>query len=116
MGEMDQFVDFPFPDNRFPSRLGAVIQRTVLGGRLPARYVAHTDDNSWLVSDSITDPNEKGASVAAHIRHVVDRDPSIEQLATMPPGFHARRASIEQPWEIEPFVWLSDQEPFVSDE
>src|SRR5437764_6171231 len=78
MGEMWQFVDFPFPDDRFPSQLAAVIQRTVLEGQLPARYVAHTDDNSWIVGDSINDPNDEGAAVAAHIRHVADRDPSLE--------------------------------------
>src|SRR5690349_16510246 len=103
MGEMWQFVDFPFPDDRFPGELGAVIQRTVLDGVLPARYVAHAADNSWLVGDSINDPNEEGAAVAAHIRHVVDRDPSLEQLATLPPGFQALRKSLDDPWEIEPF-------------
>jgi hypothetical protein len=116
MGEMWQFVDFPFPDDRFPSQLGAVIQRTVLEGQLPARYVAHTDDNSWIVGDSINDPNDEGAAVAAHIRHVVDRDPSLEQLATLPTGFQARRDSTNDPWQVEPFAWLPDNEPFISDD
>src|SRR5262245_53655929 len=116
MGEMFQFVDFPFPDDRFPAHLGAVIQRTVLDGVLPARYVAHSGDNSWMVGDSFNDPNQEGANVAAHIRHVVDCDPSLEQLATLPVGFQALRKSINDPWEIEPFAWLSDDEPFVSDD
>ena len=116
MGEMRRFVDHPFPGDRFPSELGAVIQRTVLDGVLPARYVAHTPDNSWLVGDGIDDPNEEGAVIAAHIRHVVDRDPTLEQLATLPPGFHASRASTDDPWEIERFAWLGDDEPFVPDD
>jgi hypothetical protein len=78
--------------------------------------VVHTDDNSWIVGDAINDPNEKGAAVAAHIRHVVERDPSLEQLATLPTGFQAWRKSTDDPWEIEPLAWLPDREPFSSDD
>jgi hypothetical protein len=112
---MRRHVDFPFPDDRFPGELGAVIQRTVLEGRLPARYVAHADDNSWMVGDDVNDPNVDGASCAAHIRHVVDLDPTLEALATLAPGFQARRSG-QEPWVIEPLAWLADDEPFVSTE
>lgn len=103
----------PFRRRRFPRGLGAVIQCTVLDGRLPARYVAHTDDDGWIVGDEVTDPNLDGASVAAHMSHVVDLDSTLEELATLPPGFQARRSSRDAPWEIEPVVWLAHDEPFV---
>ena len=110
---MERYVDFPFPADRFPAELGAVVQRTVADGLLPARYVAHTVDNAWMVGDEVNDPNVTGASVAMHIRHVVDRDPSLEQLATLPPGFQARRRSDRDPWVIEPLAWLAENEQFV---
>jgi hypothetical protein len=113
--EMVRRIDFPFVDGRFPADLGAVVQRTVLDGQLPARYVAHTADNDWVVGDEINDPNLDGASVAAHMRHVVDKDSTLESLATLPPGFQARRAAPEQPWTIEPFRWLADDERFEAD-
>ena len=111
---MERHLEFPFHGDRFPASLGAVIQRSVLEGRLPARYVAHTDDNDWIVGDEVNDPNVDGACVAAHMRHVVDLDPSLEPLATLPPGFQARRSSAEDSWEIEPLAWLSDEEAWVS--
>jgi hypothetical protein len=110
---MFQHVKFPFPDERFPDELGAVIQKTVLDGQLPARYVAHTEDNGWVVGDDINDPNVAGAAIAAHIRHVVDADPTLEPLAKLPPGYQARRKSPNDPWEIQPFTYLADDEPFV---
>jgi hypothetical protein len=112
---MERYVDFPFPEGRFPTALGAVIQRTVLDGWLPARYVAHTLENDWIIGDQVNDPNLDGASVAAHIRHVVDSDPTLEPLATLEPAFQARRNSWDEPWTIEPLEWLPDDQPFVPD-
>jgi hypothetical protein len=45
MSAMERHINFPLPEGRFPTALGAVIQRTVLDGLLPARYVAHTLEN-----------------------------------------------------------------------
>jgi hypothetical protein len=97
MSEMFQHVKFPFPDERFPDELGAAIQKTVLDGQLPARYVAHTEDNSWLVGDDLSDPNVEGAAIAAHIRHVVDADPTLEPLATLPPRLSGSTQVAERP-------------------
>ena len=113
MNVMEQHVAFPFSDERFPEILGAVIQRTVLEGTLPALYVAHTSENDWIVGDGINDPNVAEAAAAAHSRHVVDLNSTLEPLATLPLGFQAVRASIGSVWEIEPMAWLGDDEPFT---
>jgi hypothetical protein len=110
---VERYVPFPFPGERFPDDLGAVIQRTVLDGQHPARYVGHTAENDWVVGDGVDDPNADGACVAAHIRHVVDQDASLEALATLPIGFEARRDSERDPWAIEPFTYLDDEQPSV---
>jgi hypothetical protein len=61
------------------------------------------------LSDGVTDPNAADASLAVHIRHVVDRDPTLERLASLPVGFQAERESVSDPWRITPFAWLPDE-------
>jgi len=97
---MFQHLPFPFADGRFPETLGAVVQRTVLSGELPALEVVHAPDGSWLVGDGVNDPNHPGACVATHISHAVATNSSVSELAAMPPGHLARRAGPGQPWTI----------------
>ena len=99
-GEMVRTLPWPFPDDRFPAALGAVVQRTVLEGVEPARVVGHTVDGSWYVGDGRNDPNEPGASVATHLRHAIDRNSSIGRLAGLPPGHEARRPGPDDPWMV----------------
>jgi hypothetical protein len=98
--DMVRVVRWPFPDGRFPPELGAVVMRSVLDGRRPALHVWHSPDNDWAIGDGIDDPNEPGACVATHIGHVVALDPSIAELAGMPPGTRADRSSAAAPWII----------------
>lgn len=100
MSEMFQRLPFPFADGRFPDTLGAVVQRTVLTGELPALEVVHAPDGSWLVGDGVHDPNLPGACVATHIAHAIATNSSVADLATMPPGHLARRDRPGQPWTI----------------
>jgi hypothetical protein len=98
-------LPWPFPDDRFPEQLGAVVMRTVLSQDHPALHVAHGPDGSWMIADGIGDPNETGACIATHIWHVVTRDPTIEELAGMPPGSQANRRSITDSWTVSPFEY-----------
>ncbi len=108
--QMVRYVDFPFPDGKFPQSLGAVVQQTVLDGRVPALYVGHSPDNDWVVYDGVSDPDADGAVVAVHISHVVDRDPTLAELATLPVGYEADREAVGAPWIIKPFEWGDDDE------
>lgn len=65
-------LPFSFPNDEFPANLGAVVQRTVFYGELPARDVIHDADNMWFVGDGIDHPNEPGACIVGHIHHVVN--------------------------------------------
>jgi hypothetical protein len=96
-------VPFPFEGGRFPSDLGAIVQRSVASGDAPALVVIHDDENDWLVSDGVSDPN--GNSVVFHIAHLVNRDPAIAELASLPIGCVASRASADSEWVIEPFEY-----------
>lgn len=97
---MVQRLPFPFPEGQFPAALGAVVQRTVLTGQLPACEVIHTPDGSWAVGDAINDPNLPGASIATHMAHVVALNSSVARLATMAPGHIAQRGGPGEPWTI----------------
>ncbi|MFB9237041.1 hypothetical protein ACFFWC_16005 [Plantactinospora siamensis] len=103
--EMFRSLPFPFSGGQFPGNLGAVVQRTVLDGVEPAREVIHADDNSWLVGDGVNDPNQPGAVVATCMKHVIERNSSVTQLASLPIGQVAYRENPGQPWLTEPHTW-----------
>jgi hypothetical protein len=96
------FRDFPWPfhGGAFPRGLGAVVQRTVIDGSLPALLVLHALDGSWAIGDGMNDPNLPGASMATHIWHAIERNTSIAGLANLAPGHEARRASPGEPWVV----------------
>ena len=101
--DMHRTMSWPFDGDTFPPELGAVVQRTVLDGQLPALVVGHAADGDWYVGDGINDPNVRGACVATHLHHVIDLDGSIGRLAVVPPGYEARRRTAEEPGTLEPF-------------
>lgn len=108
-GEVFDNLPFPYPNDRFPSNLAAVAQRTVLTGALPAREVVHDPEGGWLVGDGVTDPNEPGACLYGHMSHVVELNPSVAELATMPPGYLAKRSGVGQPWIVAELIgWGED--------
>jgi hypothetical protein len=100
--EVFQNLPFPFTDSRFPHDLGAVVQRTVLDGREPARVVVHDDENSWLVGDGKNDPNSDGACVVSCIHRVIEKNSTVAGLADLPLGHIAHRKNPGKPWVVEP--------------
>jgi hypothetical protein len=103
--EVFRHLPFPFEGGAFPSNLGALIQRTVLNGVEPAREVIHAEDGSWLVGDGINDPNPPGASVVAHMSHVIERNSSVAGLADLPVGHIATRTHPGDPWLVTAHHW-----------
>ncbi|MQY04847.1 hypothetical protein [Actinomadura macrotermitis] len=102
---MFRTLPFPFPDGRFPRSLGAVVQRTVAEGALPALVVAHDSEGCWLIGDGVNDPNEPGACAVYGIVHIAEDDPTLHETAGLRPGFAAYRDGPGQPWSIEPFAY-----------
>ncbi|MDP8905072.1 MAG: hypothetical protein M3N29_07125 [Chloroflexota bacterium] len=99
-----RYAPWPFPNGVFPAALGAVVQRTVLAGSMPALLVVHMTDGSWAVGDHVNDPNEPGACVVAHIWDAIERNSSIAALADLPPGHAGRRLRPGDPWIVETAV------------
>jgi hypothetical protein len=82
---------------RFPGDRPAFVMKTVLRGELPALAVAHTDDGLWLVADGVHHPDNADASQFVHLAHLVERDPTLRELADLPRGLQALRASVSGP-------------------
>lgn len=106
--EVFRHLPFPFDDGVFPANLGAVVQRTVLDGREPAREVIHDADGDWLVGDGVNDPNLPGASSVAHMTHVIELDPTVAALANLPVGHIATREEVGEEWVVDVHRWDDD--------
>jgi hypothetical protein len=96
-------MPFPFPDGRFPPGLGALVQRTITDGELPALTVIHTGDNSWVVLDGVNDPNLDGACVIDAMVHLVADDPSLAVVAGLDVGHRADREHVGAVWQAFPY-------------
>jgi hypothetical protein len=47
--EMFRYLPWPFPNNEFPTDLGAVVMRSVLDGVMPALQVFHDSEGGGLL-------------------------------------------------------------------
>ena len=105
--EQTDVVSWPYEDDRFPRRLGVVVMRTVLDGGMPVLQVVHAPEDWWGFADGVNSPNGD-ASITVHAHHVLELDPSLEELATMPPGFKADRDDPDSPWVMTEFEYGED--------
>jgi hypothetical protein len=79
----------------------AITLRKIAKGQKPILHVTHdSDDHGWQFL-GLEDAREEDASVVC-LQEIVRLDSSVLQLADLPPGWHAWRRSIEDPWLREP--------------
>jgi hypothetical protein len=90
--------DWPFDQ---PPNCAVISLRDIAENRAPILHVTHdSDDHGWQFLD-LEDPQEDQA-VIVRLSHIVDSDPTIRELADLPPGWHAWRRSKGEPWIREP--------------
>ena len=83
-----------------PRNCAVITLRMIAKGLQPILHVTHdNDDHGWQFLGS-EDADEEEASVVS-FDEIVDLDPSVLQLADLPPGWHAWRRSAEEPWSRE---------------
>lgn len=70
----------------------------ILDGRSPILLVTHDDDeeSSWQFLDGEQIFEDDGVMVL--LGELAQLDPSLLELSDLPQGWHARRASADQPW------------------
>jgi hypothetical protein len=80
--------NWKFPD---PPHTGVCLSETVNNGTEPVTFVLRdAEDGSWqFLGDS---------PVISCFHHLLDRDPSLFELADLPLGWYAERDKVGEPW------------------
>jgi len=85
----------------FESPGGLVITtRQVMEQGWPILLVSHDADEprGWQFVNGQGDTDDRASGIPVHIEHVIERDPSVVELADLPEGWRARRDSEGSPW------------------
>jgi hypothetical protein len=85
----------PWPFDQ-PRDCAVFTTRQVLESEEPILHVTHdSDDHGWQFLGSEARPEDAKIIL---LEEAVELDPSVLQLADLPVGWHAWRASVEEPW------------------
>jgi hypothetical protein len=87
--------NWPFTE---PENLAVVTLKQIVHQGWPILHVVHDkEDDGWqfLGYDA---PSEEDAAVVA-LRTIVRLDPSVAELADLPPNWHAWRRTPREPWQ-----------------
>ncbi len=95
MGEPPEVLD-DWPFDQPPNR-AVITLRQIVDGSRPVLHVTHdSDDHGWQFL-GLEGVREEDASVVC-FSEIVQIDPSLRQLADMPPGWHAWRRVVGAHW------------------
>lgn len=84
-----------------PLNCGVLTMRQVLEGLEPVLSVSHdADDHGWQFIGSSDAAVEDGRVVC--LADIVKRDPTVLQVADLPPGWQAVRKGTGRPWRRRP--------------
>ncbi len=87
--------DWPFAD---PKNVAAVTTASIVDGKSPILYVSHDeDDGGWQFHTGDTVDMSEAKLVSLY--SVVQRDPTLKELADLPLGWEASRSSVGQAWQ-----------------
>jgi hypothetical protein len=84
---------WPFDED---PHVGVFTTRQVMEG-LPVLLVTHDPDYEWQFVCGTTNADADLAHV--HLHHLYEIDPTIGELADLPIGWQAWRASPDEPWQ-----------------
>ena len=93
---MNEIPDWPFDQAR---NVAAITTRQVLEEGYPILIVVHfEDDHSWAFVCGSTNETSDGRVIG--MGTAMSIDPSIAEVAHIPPGYRAHRTAPDQPWEV----------------
>ena len=91
-------MEWPFDQ---PPNCATFVTRGLIEDKNPILFVSHDeDDHGWQFHDSL-DAQDKDARIVC-LSHVLELDPSMRDLADLPPGWVAWRRDEHSPWVREP--------------
>ena len=83
-----------------PPDTATLVSKSIVYEGHPILFVAHDDDDhGWQFLDGLNPPSE---FVHVCMSHPVNSDPSVLELADLPPGWCAWRDSLDAPWSRGP--------------
>jgi hypothetical protein len=94
---MSRADDWPF--DQAPN-VAAITSDAVLGGSPILVVIHYSDDDSWAFLDGGTSQPTKGRVIG--MGEAAKIDPSITEVADIPPGWIARRTHVGGAWRREP--------------
>lgn len=101
--EEDKNGIWPFPDA--PSTM-VFSTRDIEEGKSPVLHVTHDlGDGAWQFRTTGAVPIAEGRIAA--LQQVVFHDPSLLELADLPPGWMAVRTSPDSPWNRQPVLTIA---------
>ena len=84
-----------------PENVAVITLRQIVREGRPILHVTHDrDDGGWQFLGA-GDANPNDAMVVA-LREIVRLDPSVQQLADLPPGWRAWRTTPQETWQRSP--------------
>jgi len=87
--------EFPVPPHTL-----VFTPKRIMNGEEPVLYVYRgASDGAWQFHGAGPSASEDAVAICFH--HIVDRDPTIKQLADLPLGWCAWRNSVSDPWVPE---------------
>ena len=103
---MPQPVHWPFDQ---PRNAASITLRSIVFAGAPILHVTHDEDDHGWQFLGLGDPCEDDACVVA-LQQIVAKDPSVLELADLPPGWHAWRGSRDSPWQRAPDTHENDDD------
>ena len=86
---------WPFPD---PENAATITVRQIVDGSKPVLLACRdAEDGSWMFLTG--DPFEMADSKMVSLKSMVDRDPTLVELADLPVGWEASRTAKGAPWQ-----------------
>jgi len=83
-----------------PPNCAVVTLREIVENGAPILHVTHDlDDHGWQFLGG--DTSEIGSAVVVSPARILKLDPSVVELADLPPSWHAWRRSASEPWMRE---------------
>jgi hypothetical protein len=99
-------MEWPFDQ---PRNCAVITLRQIAHGLQPIVHVTHdSDDHGWQFL-GWENARREDASIVC-LSHIVELDPSVLQLADLPPGWHAWRQSPEEAWSREPNPYEQEED------
>ncbi len=89
-----------WPFDQSPETAALTTRQIIEDGNPILCIVHYSDDHSWLFACGSTAQNEDGRVIS--MQQALKIDPSIAQVADLPPGWMAWRESVESEWHRSP--------------